>query len=46
MLKNLEKPEPEINKTNDFDEIVNELAEKNIDIEKPIKKSTNLQVIH
>ena len=38
MLKNLEKPEPEINKTNDFDEIVNELAEKNIDIEKPIKK--------
>lgn len=38
MLKNLEKPEPEINKTNDFNEIVNELAEKNIDIEKPIKK--------
>ena len=36
MLK--KEPEPEINKTNDFDEIVNELAEKNIDIEKPIKK--------
>ena len=36
MLKNLEKPEP-VNKTN-FEKIVNELAEKNIEIEKPLKK--------